>query len=260
MAAMAQVSGMAEPGVVTRALLGIVGGGIDDRELARRICQACVDGLDIDGAAISLLTATVSRETLWATDATAELLEDLQFTLNEGACMQAAATGNPVLVPDLHHSAETARWPMFAAAVAEQTLVGALFALPLQWGTVNLGVLDLYRATRGSLSDVQWRDALAAADTAALILLGRRTDPAQPDDGSRDATAHVADGGGWLDHGLGHRAEIHQATGMVLAQLEISATDALARLRAHAFAHQRLLIDVARDVVTRRLVFTDDMT
>ena len=47
---------------------------------------------------------------------------------------------------------------------------------------------------------------------------------------------------------------------MVLAQLGISATDALARLRAHAFVHQRLLIDVARDVVDRRLVFTPDMT
>ena len=29
---------------------------------------------------------------------------------------------------------------------------------------------------------------------------------------------------------------------------------------AHAFSHQRLLIDVARDVVARRLVFTPDMT
>ena len=47
---------------------------------------------------------------------------------------------------------------------------------------------------------------------------------------------------------------------MVLVQLGISATDALARLRAHAFVHQRLLIDVARDVVARRLVFTPDMT
>ena len=44
---------------------------------------------------------------------------------------------------------------------------------------------------------------------------------------------------------------------MVLVQLGISAEEALARLRAHAFVEQRLLIDVARDVVARRLVFTD---
>ena len=67
-----------------------------DRALAERICWACVDGLDVHGAAISLLTGSPSRETLWASDPTAELLKDLQFTLNQGVCVQAAATGAPV--------------------------------------------------------------------------------------------------------------------------------------------------------------------
>jgi hypothetical protein len=246
---------MAELGTVTRALLQIARDGTDDYTLAGRICQACVDGLDVDGAAISVFTASTSRETLWATDATAETLEDLQFTLNEGACMEAAGTGRPVLVADLRDSVETARWPIFAAAVADQTPVEALFALPLQWGAINLGVLDLYRSAPGSLSDLQHRDALAAADTAALMLLGQRTEPHGDDSPGADA-----EGGAWVDHAFGHRAEIHQATGMVLVQLGISATDALARLRGYAFVHQRLLLDVARDVVERRLVFTEEMT
>ena len=182
---------MAELGTVTRALLRIARDGTDDHTLAGRICEACVDGLDVDGAAISLLTGSTSRETLWATDATAEVLEDLQFSLNEGACMEAAATGRPVLVADLRDSTKTARWPIFAAAVADQTPVGALFALPLQWGAINLGVLDLYRAAPGTLSDQQRRDMLTAADTAALMLLGQRTEPqgnGVPGDG---------DAGGW---------------------------------------------------------------
>jgi GAF domain/ANTAR domain len=243
---------MAETGAVTRALLAITRADTDDRELAQRICRACVEGLDVDGAAISLLTATVSRETLWASDATAQQLEDLQFSLNEGACMQAATTGSPVLVPDLHRSTEVARWPIFAAAVAEQTTAQALFALPLQWGVTNLGVLDMYRNVAGGLSRTQWRDALSAADVASLMILGRRTDPDPVGPGG-------ATPAGWLDHPKGSRAEIHQATGMVLAQLGISATEALARLRAHAFVEQHLLGDVARDVVNRRLVFTEDM-
>src|SRR5512132_2713513 len=140
-----RAAAMAELGTVTRALLAGDDDGVDEHAVAERICRACVTGLDVDGAVISLLTASVSRETLWATDPTAELLEDLQFTLNEGACMEAATTGNPVLVPDLRHGAEAARWPIFAAAVAEQTSVAALFALPLQWGAVNVGVLDMYR-------------------------------------------------------------------------------------------------------------------
>lgn len=235
---------MAELGVVTRALLTMDRGGADDRGLAEHICRVCVDGLDVEGAAISLLTGSPLRETLWATDATAELLEDLQFSLNEGACMEAAATGRPVLVPDLRHSTKVTRWPIFAAAVAEQTEIRALFALPLQWGTINLGVLDLYRSTAGALSQEQSRDVLSAMDTAALMMLGLRTDPGD---------------GEWLPPAVGGRAEVHQATGMVLVQLGVSAQDALARLRAHAFGEQRLLIDVARDVVSRRLQFTEEL-
>lgn len=246
---------MAESGTASHALLGIDRHGTDDRALAQRICRACIAGLDVDGAVLSLLTATVSRTTLWASDATAELIEELQFTLNEGACMEAATTGRPVLVPDLRHSTETARWPMFAAAVAEQTKVRALFALPLQWGTVNLGVLDLYRLTAGGLSAAQYRDALSATDIAALLMLGQRTDPTLGVELGEDSGISES----WLNESSGHRAEVHQATGMVLAQLEISATEALARLRAHAFVEQRLLIDIAHDVVSRRLRFTGEM-
>jgi GAF domain-containing protein/ANTAR domain-containing protein len=236
---------VAEFGVVTRALLAIARDGVDDRGLAMRICRACVDGLGVDGAAISLLTASVARQTLATTDATADLLEDLQFTLNEGACMQAARTGRPVLVADLQHSSEVARWPMFAAAVIERSPARAVFALPLQWGAVNLGVLDLYRRQPGALNSEQGQDALTTAETAALMMLGLRTEP----DGQ----------GGWLDPALAHRAEIHQAAGMVSVQLDLSTAQALARMRAHAFVHNRLLIQVAHDVVARRLVFTQDM-
>ncbi|MBA2323118.1 MAG: GAF and ANTAR domain-containing protein [Pseudonocardiales bacterium] len=237
---------------MTEALLGIDRDSSDHRVLAGQVCRACVAGLDIDGASISVLTASVARETLWASDPTAQLLEDLQYSLGEGACMQAATTGFPVLVPDLHHSTQVARWPIFAAAVAEQTRVRALFAFPLQFGVINLGVLDLYRIRPGGLSQQQWRDGLAATEIAAVMMLEIRTDPDDPD-GYDDSDAP------WLDPSLGSRAEIHQATGMVIAQLAITATEALARLRAHAFSHHRLLLEVAADVVARRLVFTEDM-
>jgi ANTAR domain len=111
-------------------------------------------------------------------------------------------------------------------------------------GTINLGVLDLYRKAPGSLSDAQLRDAMSAADMATLMFLAMCTDPGD---------------GVWLDHSVYGRAEIHQATGMVLAQLGGNATDALARMRAYAFAQQRSLSDVAHDVVCRRLHFTQDM-
>ena len=236
---------MTELGAVTRALLALARDKEDDASLASRICAECVSGLDVDGAAISVLTTTEARQTLAATDATAEMLEELQFSFNEGACIEAAMTGAPVLVSDLDNRADTAKWPLFAAAVRERTDVRALFALPLQWGAVRLGVLDLYRVTVGGLSEHQLWDAISEADTAALMLLGQRTDP-------------TGDGGS-LDLAVGHRTEIHQATGMVVVQLGVDAADALARMRGYAYTHGLLLVDVARAVVGRQLVFTNDM-
>jgi hypothetical protein len=94
------------------------------------------------------------------------------------------------------------------------------------------------------LSDGERRDAFGVADVAALMMLGQRTDPGE---------------GGWLDGRVASRAEIHQATGMVLIQLGVTAPEALACLRAHAFVHGRLLIDVAREVVARRISFVEDV-
>ena len=146
---------------------------------------------------------------------------------------------------DLHRSSEIERWPMFAAAVVERSSVRAVFALPLQWGAVNLGVLDLPPRARGT-----GRRAHAGRD--------QRRGHCRADD-ARAGTGPDHGGDGWLDHAVAHRAEIHQATGMVSVQLDVSASQALARMRAHPIVHNRLLTDVARDVVARRLVFTEDM-
>lgn len=231
--------------MVTRTLLNIARTRRDDQVLAEQICRACIDGLDVDGAGISLLTASALRETLYASDPTAELLEDLQFGLGEGVCVEASTSGRPVLVSDIGDPATTGRWPVYAAAVAEQTRARAVFAFPLQWGVINLGVLDLYRSTPGPLGAGQLRDAISAADAAALMLLGLRTDPDPDGDASWDRS--------WSG-----RAEIHQATGMIVAQLGIGPTDAFARLRARAFTENRALAEVAGDVVARRLSLGED--
>lgn len=235
---------MAEPGPATRALLTIARNGSDEAALGEQICRACVEGLQVDGAAISVLTDSPARETLCASDATAARVEELQYTLGEGPCVEAARTARPVLIPDVEETGGQSRWPMFAAAVAEQAGIGALFAMPLQLGTINLGVLDLYRTAPGPLNGGELRDAMRAADLAAMMLLGLRTDPG---DGQRWEQS-------WSSH-----AEVHQATGMVIAQLGVGAEDAFARLRGYAFSREQLLGDVARDVVARRLQFTEEM-
>ena len=67
-----------------------------------------------------------------------------------------------------------------------------------------------------------------------------------------------ADPHGWLTGSPLDHTEVYQATGMVMAQLDVPAEAALSRLRAYAFVHDRTIDDIARDVVARRLRFRDE--
>ncbi|GIF26508.1 GAF domain-containing protein [Paractinoplanes tereljensis] len=173
-----------------------------------------------------------------------EAIEELQFTLGEGPCLEAFATRQPVLVPELAGPAML-RWPGYTPAIHDRGL-RAVFAFPLQVGAARLGVLDVFRAEEGALSAGQVRQALTFADVAVTTLL---------DEQERAAPGTAAEG---LDEVMGQRAEVYQAQGMVSVQMGVTLVDALARLRAYSYAENRPLGEVARDVVARRLTFDSD--
>jgi ANTAR domain len=211
------------------------------------VCAAAVPGLGVDGAGVTVMASPTMRETVHATDAVATSLEELQLTFGQGPGLDAFMHGGPVLVADLRAAEYLARWPMFTPA-ALATGAQAVFALPLQTGAIRLGVLDLYRASPGGLHRDELADALAFADAAGTMLLADAA-------GSPPETAELA----WQrDDPTAHQAQVHQATGMIIAQLGVTAAAAFARLRAYAYAHDRRLGDVARDVVARRLRFEPD--
>lgn len=211
-------------------------------DVVRRLCQACLELLPVDGASVSVMSDTDHRETLYASDEVIAHVEAVQFSLGEGPCFEAFHAGWPVLVPDLP-AAVTVSWPLFAAEMAGQP-VGAIFAFPLQTGAIRIGAMDLYRRSPGWLTASQVAIALHAVDIATLALLAVQ------------AGALDEDGQAWTDLPL-HREQVHQATGMVIAALNIPAAHALARLRGYAFATGRLVDDVARDLVARRLSPSD---
>lgn len=208
------------------------------------VCAAAVAGVGVDGAGVTMMAGPTVRETVTATDPVATGLEELQLTLGQGPCVDTFAEGGPVLAGDLRSPGYLARWPMFTPAALDLG-AGAVFALPLQIGAIQLGVLDLYRVRSGGLSPPELADALSFADTVSMLLLAAAA-------GTRPDTAKPA----WQrDDQSSHDAVVHQATGMILVQLGCAADAAFARLRAYAFADDRRLSDVARDVVERRLRF-----
>jgi GAF domain-containing protein len=208
-----------------------------------RICQLCVELIDVAGAGISMVTQTGNRGAVCATDDVASMIEQLQFSLGEGPCVDAVNAGRPVLIPDLGepHAIDVSRWPAFMSAAADAG-IRAVFAFPLAVGAVRVGALDLYRTEAGELSAEQLAGALLAADAAAIALLSLDVDAADTFSGNS------ADG---ADYHL----DVHRATGMVQEQLGVPTADALLRLRAKAFADDRPISDVAADVIARRLRF-----
>ncbi len=205
------------------------------------LCEACTDILDVTGAGVMLMSGDVPRGSLCTTNAVSNLIEELQFTLGEGPCVDAHHQSRVVLEPDLAHPASS-RWLAFTPPAVEAG-VRAIFAFPLQVGMVRLGALDLYRDGTGSLSDDQHADSLVMADLIANWVLNVQAN-APP-----GAVAEE------LDNGADFHFVVHNAAGAVSAQLGVSITEALIRLRAHAFSNNRPLRDVAEDVVARRLRF-----
>jgi hypothetical protein len=209
-----------------------------------RICQLCVQMLGITGAGISMVTAEGHRGVICATDGVAVRIEDLQFTLGEGACVDAVQVGAPVMVADLNEPGDiiVERWPAFMEG-ATAAGARAVFAFPLRIGAITVGALDLYRDRPGDLTASQLPGALMAADAAALSLLYLGT-------GRHDSFADDSTGR-WA-----YQMQVHQATGMIKVQAGVPIEEAFLMLRARAFAAERPVTEVARDVVERELRFS----
>jgi hypothetical protein len=211
------------------------------------VCAAALVAVRVDGAGVTVMSSPTVLDTVHATDRVAGELEEWQLTFGQGPCVDTFAGGGPVLAADLRVADCMVRWPAFTPA-ALNSGAQAVFALPLQIGAIRLGALDLYRSRPGPLTTHELADALAFAETASMLLLDMAA-------GTQPDTADLA----WQrDDPTAHQAQVHQATGMILVQLGSGAEAAFARLRAYAYAHDRRLGDVARDVVEGRLRFEPD--
>ena len=206
---------------------------------AARLCAVCPRITGVNGAGIMLMSGDIPRGSLGTTDEVSQLIEDLQYTLGEGPCVDAYQQDEVVAEPDLAQPV-IRRWLAFTPPALDAG-VRAVFGFPLRMGTVRLGALNLYRDGPGPLSGDQHADALVVADLAARWVLEAQA-------GASPGT--VAEE---LETGADFHFAVHNAAGMISVQQEISVTEAVIRLRAYAFSHDRLLADVAQDVIARRL-------
>ncbi|ADB30270.1 ANTAR domain protein [Kribbella flavida DSM 17836] len=230
---------MTDHAAILAQLARLAAADAKERHLAERLCEASRLILGVTGASITVDTATSNRITLASSDEVAARLEDLQELLGQGPCREAFQTGLPVTV-DLGEQADE-RWPEFTRAAREAVGELRISCFPMRPSRQSVfGTLSLY-VTEGDTLPESTDTAQFLADAVGAALL---RDPTSEDG--------VTGGGAWSA-----RAQIHQATGMVIAQLRLSTDDALAILRAHAYAHDTTLSDIAAKVVRRELDFTE---
>jgi GAF domain/ANTAR domain len=228
-----------------REILSTVRADSRGGDLPDSLVRLCARTLPVSGVGLALMTDEGPAGTVAVSDGGALQLEELQFTLGQGPCVDASRTGRPVLAPDLAGTSPRT-WPQFGAG-ADAAGLRAVFAFPLQVGGIRLGVLDLYRDTVGDLSQKELADALSFTDAATQLLLDLQAQDTARGIPAPHALAVLDD-----------RAEVHQATGFVSVRAGVSLAQALALLRARAYAEGRPIGDLARDVLDGMVQLGED--
>ncbi|MEU8227130.1 ANTAR domain-containing protein [Kribbella sp. NPDC048915] len=210
----------------------LIADGDPRQRFVLRLCEAGRRLVGAEGGSISLNNDDAgARMTLAVTDQLAGQLENLQDLLGEGPCREAYLSGGAI-VTDLD-DAVSRLWPEFSRSVLETSGRVIMHCFPMRAAGRPFGAYSVY--THAELSE--------PSDVVQFLA-----------DAVGTAVLHHASESGGDDVGPS-RAIVYQATGMVAVQLQVTPDDALAMLRAHAFAHATTLDDIAGHVVARRLDF-----
>lgn len=234
---------------VGEILMSLMDSASDGQTLPELLCQDARHRLPISGAGLCLMADGGLAGLTVASDDRARELQELQFILGEGPSREAFESGRLVLHTDLS-TQRSDLWPHYCHRAYELG-VRAVFSYPVRIGQIHLGVLDLYRDHPGHFDDGDLSLSLDYAEAAALILLHLQAQ----DESNR--TLHETDELRQtpVESTFHNYPEVHQATGMIAVQAGVGLQEALLLLRTRAFATDRMLPELAHEVVTRGLSF-----
>lgn len=207
-----------------------------------RLLASGLGPVGADGAAIALLTNDArARDLLCATDFTAARIDELQFTIGQGPCLDSFVSQHPITLPDI---TTTALWPIFAAEVVDVLGVHGIFAFPIGADQARLGVLELHRHQPTPLSASEMEAAhTLATQLGSTILSELETYQGDP---ANEGQPQLSGPYQWA------RTHINTAIGMTAARLNVPVTEASARLRARAYAESCSISTLAHDIIERR--------
>jgi GAF domain-containing protein len=212
-------------------------------DLLTMLADRSVELLDVQAAGILLADADGNLRVMAASSEQVRLLELFQLQNDEGPCLEAFSTGHPVIETNLREALE--RWPRFTPYA-----VGAgfesVYALPLRLRSTVIGALNLFRTRSIPMAESELALAQALGDVASIAILQNQA--------AREGRLLA----GQLQNALDSRVSIEQAKGMIAEGTHVDVNEAFQLLRRHARSANRLLTDVAKDLVSGE-VHVEDM-
>jgi GAF domain-containing protein len=208
--------------------------GFDVIDFLHLLTDRSVRLLEASAAGLLLADPRGDLRVVAASSERARLLELFQLQNDQGPCLDCFRTGQPVAAPDL--SAETQRWPRFAAT-ARDFGFAAVQALPMRLRDQIIGALNLFRAGTGPFDPADMRVGQALADVATISLMHERAL-------RRSETLNEQ-----LQTALNSRVIIEQAKGKLAERLHLDMDQAFNVLRNHARNRNQRLSDLARALV-----------
>lgn len=191
----------------------------------------------VDAAAVGILLADHRNDLQFmaGSDENVTLLELFQLQNQEGPCLEAFRTAQPVVNVDLSAAAD--RWPRFAPRA---TAAGfqAVHAFPLRLRQQVIGAMNVFGATKGG--DFEGADIAvmqALADVASIALIQERV--------IRRGEVLTEQ----LQGALNSRIVIEQAKGAVAQARGLSPDEAFMLIRQYARSNRQRLTDVAHAIV-----------
>ncbi len=209
------------------------------QQLATRTAQL------LDASTVGLLLADQAGrlEFMAASDESLKSVELFQAQSQQGPCLDAYRTGQPVVNADLQQAGD--RWPQFAA-VAVAAGFRSVHAFPLRLRAECIGVLNVFsHQVGGRLDDIDANIVQALADVAAIGLLQER------------AISRAEQLTEQLQGALNSRIIIEQAKGAVAQSRGISIDEAFQVIRAHARRKNLRLSELAKTIVADPLRIPD---
>ncbi|WP_328291398.1 GAF and ANTAR domain-containing protein [Kineococcus sp. NBC_00420] len=220
---------------------------VDVADFLQSLTEHCVELLPANAAGLMLADEHGRLHLAAATSSTTRDLGLFELAQEQGPCVDAFTTEQPLLNVAIASTNAATRWPAFTTAAA-QAGVTSTSALPMRLHGQVVGALNLLSNRHDPLSATSLALGQALADVATIALLN---------EGSlREKTPLSKQ----LHSALQSRVVIEQAKGVLAARAGISVEDAFVWLRRHARSHGMALTQVAAGVVAGELRLDLDHT